>query len=350
MSLSSVDSNEIMDLDDLNEREEDEGFNQDYVTNSDVQKSFDYIKNLPEYSRDLISYYNSSPSFNSIYKKDNQNTSCDDIKLLQKIFDESPPLQNELKVYRGLSIDKSSPVRFELDQLISTSTTYKIAEEFLKDDILDRKFILDIKLKPGVKFLAISLPGTMFSSEHEILLPPGGLFDVVSEDQTNMIVWNDLYVKHFRVPILKINIDYYPRPYEIDCIQKVLDHKEQYQFILLELSKRSSISELKKNILESETSRIKHELKKFIDILHHSYRYILIDLMIKTNLFEKIIVYKVYLDAISIIEKKIMSFLEKNNLSKHIKHLSKEIIKLKNLVNIDKNTNGKLFRFDPSNY
>jgi hypothetical protein len=72
--------------------------------------------------------------------------------------------------------------------------------------------------------------------------------------------------------------------------------------------------------------------------------------MIKTNLFEKIIVYKGYLYAISIIEKKIMSFLEKNNLSKHIKHLSKEISKLKTMVNLDKITNGKLFRFDPSNY
>jgi hypothetical protein len=55
MSLSSVGSNEITDLDDLNEREEDEGFLQAYVSNSDVQNSFNYIKKLPEYSRELIS-------------------------------------------------------------------------------------------------------------------------------------------------------------------------------------------------------------------------------------------------------------------------------------------------------
>jgi hypothetical protein len=320
-----------------------------YVENSDVQKSFDYIKNLSEYSRDLISYYNASPSFNSIYKKDNQNKSCNDIKLLERIFDESPPLQNELTVYRGLSIDKSSHVRFELDQLISTSTTYKIAEEFLKDDTFDRKFILEIKLNPGVKFLAISLPGTMFSSEHEILLPPGGLFDVVSDEQ-RYFLWKDSFGKNVRVPILKINIVYYPKSFVIDCTQEILSHEEQYDFIINELTKKSSISDLKIKILESDTSIIKYVLINFIDSLHRTYRVILIDLLIKSNSIEKIIVYKAYLYAISIIEKKILSFLAKNNLSKYGKYLSKEITKLKTLVQLDKISNGNLFRFDSSKF
>jgi hypothetical protein len=329
-----------------------------YINNEDIKKSFEYIKNLPKRSRELIDYYSQDPNLNSIYKT--PGLSCDNIKLLQKIFDEAPRLTTELIVYRGLSIPNQNRISFDIDRLISTSTSYKIAKEFLSDDISedDRKFLMEITLKPGVNFLAISLPETMFWGEDEILLPPGGSFKVISDEQISIDGGVDL---------LKMYIDYYPKPYEINCVQSELDLDEQYEFIYKELVRIStgellqfrleisdSLTVLKDvpnvlkdvpNVLKDVPNKVKLQIFNCIKTIDQLYKNSLIDLTVKSNSFSENMVYKAYMAGISTIGKEVIDFLNSKKLYKYNKYVLREITRLKTLVRLE---SPDLFKFDSS--
>jgi hypothetical protein len=343
----------------------------DYIKNEDIKKSFEYIENLPKRSRELIDYYSQNPNLNSIYKT--PGLSCNNIKLLQKIFDEAPILTTELKVYRGLSIPNQNRISFDIDRLISTTTTYKIAKEFVSDfegGEYERKFIMDINLKPGVKFLAISLPGTMFSEEHEILLPPGGSFKVTSDKKIsiNTVFKGPLSWQHggdiddvFRAfDVLEIYIDYHPKPSEIKCVQSVLDLDEQFEFIHKELVRISTaeflVFRLKiedsltvlKDVPNKINTRLKLQIFDFIETIHQLYKNSLIDLTLKSDAFTKKMVYKSYMAGILSIEEVVVEFLTDKKLSKYNTYVLKEITKLKTLLRLDITTSGNLFEFDSS--
>jgi hypothetical protein len=332
-----------------------------YFNNKDVQNSFEYIKNLPKHSKELIDYYSQNPDLNSIYKT--PELSCDNIKLLQKIFDEAPLLKTDLIVYRGLSIPTQNRISFDIDRLISTTTTYTIAKQFVSDfegeSEYERKFIMEITLKQGVKFLAISLPGTMFSAEHEILLPPGGSFTVTSDEQISInTVFDDVF-SVFKV--LKIYIEYSPKPSNINCVQSELDLDEQFEFIHKTLSKKSNqellvfritISDFLKGIknfnnnliTNPEHLKLKSIVLNFIKSIHQLYKTSLIELTLKSDAFTKEMVYKGYMVGIFSIEVVVVKFLTDKKLYKYNKYVKKEITKLKTLVQLDR-ISGDLFKF-----
>jgi hypothetical protein len=345
MSIQFIDDFSVMMTEEEEIKEEEESIQNHkmYIENTDIRNSFRYIHSLPFHSKEIISFYNTSATLNSIYNKDKQNQSCNDINLIDKIFEESPVLENELRVYRGLTIVDGN-VNLELDRLISTSTTYKIAEEFLNDDMYDRKFILDIRLKPGVKFLAISLPGTMFESEHEILLPPGGSFTVVKEEIKRMFIWNNIFQKMASVPITILKIEYVQKQQEIDCEQQILSETEQYDLLMDKLINENTT--LADSFLESYIDSGQSGIKELIRLLHDMFRKVLILTVLKNNSIERHVVYRSYLSAISFAEERVLDYLKSRKLSKYNKILIRETNKLKTLIQIDKLSNGKLFMFD----
>jgi hypothetical protein len=314
-----------------------------YFNNEDIKKSFEYIRNLPERSRELINYYSYFPDLNSIYKT--PGLSCNNINLLHKMFDESPRLTTELKVYRGLSIPNQNRISFDIDRLISTSTSYKIAKEFINLED-EKKFIMEITLKPGVNFLAISLPDTMFSSQNEILLPPGGSFNVISDEIINVEIDYEIF------DIRKIHIDYHPKPSEINCVQSVLDLDQQYTF-LYNMLLRKSTEEYQTFILSisrllDTNSNIKTKIKMFLSHINELYIISLIEHVVKSDSFDKNMVYKAYFSAFTSLEKQILDFLSYKKNLKYNKFLSKVITKLTTIVEIDRVSSGKLFKFNSS--
>ena len=87
------------------------------------------------------------------------------ISEIDSIFDQIPPLKNDLIVFRGLNIDFDEIV--DQDGYVSTTLFRPTAEMF-------GKTIIEIKLKKGSKIIPMhGLAEDSRPKEHEILLPRG---------------------------------------------------------------------------------------------------------------------------------------------------------------------------------
>jgi hypothetical protein len=183
-----------------------------YLNNPDIIRSINYIKSLTPHNRDILNYYTETPSLNDIYNY--PNNTCDTIKNLEEMFDNSPPLTKDMIVYRGLDITEFQKINFELKKLVSTTLNSDETIGFMKRP--EDFYLLEIKLPAGIKFLAVSLPEFSHPELDEILLPPGGTFNVISEEK---IDYTDNFGSVFNIK--KLYVEYIQKTEKINCIQSI---------------------------------------------------------------------------------------------------------------------------------
>jgi uncharacterized protein YaaR (DUF327 family) len=197
-----------------------------YLDEPDIIRNINYIRRLSDHKRDILNYYTETPSLNIVYNHPNK--SCETIKHIENIFENSPESSKSMIVYRGLDITEFQKINFELKNLVSTSTNSDVSIGFMKKP--ENFYLLEIRLPPGIKFLAVSLPEFSHPELDEILLPPGGSFEVISEET---IKYN------YTVPIIKIEevynikklyLNYKQETEKTECIQLIEGNPLKYLY------------------------------------------------------------------------------------------------------------------------
>jgi len=156
-----------------------------------IQKQVEYIKNLKITDLELlIDYSFDQNDFIGIKNLEKQ-------KRLKKIIDNSPPLEYDLIVYRGITNDYLSQQKkyFVNERFVSTSYLLHEAFKFMGDKCC----IIQILLSKGTKCIFMPIL-SVYPEEGEILLPKGIVFKVLKK---NMESINDSWNYHNTFPFQK---------------------------------------------------------------------------------------------------------------------------------------------------
>ena len=150
---------------------------------SKIRKQREYVNNLPQNIKASLRWY-TVPGNEAIdllglvregkpIPKDKQKH-LDNISLA---FENVPPLEEEIILYRGLSVEPN----FEYKAFVSTTVDYKTALGF-SQDYLDGCCLLEIIAKPGAKLLPL-VDLSLFVEQEEILLDgTNGIFKQIGSE------------------------------------------------------------------------------------------------------------------------------------------------------------------------